>query len=349
MDNTTYISNEEADLFPNEAAKIVSIVTLAVIIFLTVVGNLLVIFSVIVFARLQTVTNYFVTSLAVADFLVGAVVLPFSTAYIYIQEWFYGVTWCNLWVSIDVCVCTASVLNLFAIAVDRYIAITSPFQYHIRMSPRNAAVAIAFVWVASVMMSVFPIMSGLNTTDYNIQNIDTPNACGFETNPYYTVIVGILAFWIPLIGMCLVYLSLFRTARTQARRIAAMDKAVAANNPNGTQAKRERKAAKTLGIIMGCFLVCWGPYIVYWTLSDVCKINVSYDGLNAMTWMGYLNSTLNPLIYAFFNKEFRRAFQKLLSCGKCQQLPSKWKDTVLHEPTQLSNAGVPMHIPVSDS
>ncbi|XP_070540444.1 histamine H2 receptor-like [Ptychodera flava] len=336
MFNSSLDGDGQDPLFPNSAVRIVSLVALAIIVFLTAGGNLLVILSVLLFQRLQTVTNYFITSLAVADFLVGAIVLPFSTAAIaHPEAWLYGATWCNLWVSIDVCACTASVLNLFVIAVDRYIAISSPFTYHVRLSTTKAVTAIAVVWVASLLMSVFPIMAGLNTPDYRVQNIHNPTSCDFETNVFYTLIVGFLAFWVPLIGMCTVYIWLFKTASEQARRIAAMDKAVATNHRHPTNMKRERKAAKTLGVIMGCFLVCWGPYIVYWTLKDACHFEVTMDAMNAMVWMGYLNSTMNPIIYAFFNKEFRNAFKKLLSCGSCQ-LPSKWRDSILNEPSVLS-------------
>lgn len=79
------------------------------------------------------------------------------------------------------------------------------------------------------------------------------------------------------------------------------------------EAKRERKAAQTLAIITGAFVVCWLPFFVMALLLSLCKsceINAAVASL--FLWLGYFNSTLNPIIYTIFNPEFRRAFQRLL-------------------------------------
>ncbi|XP_075169039.1 5-hydroxytryptamine (serotonin) receptor 1B [Haematobia irritans] len=79
------------------------------------------------------------------------------------------------------------------------------------------------------------------------------------------------------------------------------------------EAKRERKAAQTLAIITGAFVVCWLPFFVMaltLSLCKSCEINAAVASL--FLWLGYFNSTLNPIIYTIFNPEFRRAFQRLL-------------------------------------
>ncbi|XP_065368189.1 5-hydroxytryptamine receptor 2A-like [Calliphora vicina] len=79
------------------------------------------------------------------------------------------------------------------------------------------------------------------------------------------------------------------------------------------EAKRERKAAQTLAIITGAFVVCWLPFFVMALMLSLCKsceINEAVASL--FLWLGYFNSTLNPIIYTIFNPEFRRAFQRLL-------------------------------------
>ena len=101
----------------------------------TVFGNMLVILAVIRERYLHTSTNYFVTSLAVADCLVGLVVMPFSALYEVLEHtWFFGVDWCDVWRSLDVLFSTASILNLCVISLDRYWAITDPITYPMRMS-----------------------------------------------------------------------------------------------------------------------------------------------------------------------------------------------------------------------
>lgn len=82
------------------------------------------------------------------------------------------------------------------------------------------------------------------------------------------------------------------------------------------EAKRERKAAKTLAIITGAFVVCWLPFFIMVMVSITCPSCVIDDDLAALfLWLGYFNSTLNPVIYTIFSPEFRQAFKRLL-CGK---------------------------------
>ncbi|XP_017470439.1 PREDICTED: 5-hydroxytryptamine receptor 2B-like [Rhagoletis zephyria] len=89
------------------------------------------------------------------------------------------------------------------------------------------------------------------------------------------------------------------------------------------EAKRERKAAQTLAIITGAFAVCWLPFFVMALLLSLCKechINAVLASL--FLWLGYFNSTLNPIIYTIFNPEFRRAFQRIL-CGRKRTLHAR--------------------------
>lgn len=77
--------------------------------------------------------------------------------------------------------------------------------------------------------------------------------------------------------------------------------------------RHEHKAAHTLGIIMGCFLVCWLPFFCWYVITSLCDTCNCPDIVVAVVfWIGYFNSTLNPLIYAYFNREFREAFKDTL-------------------------------------
>jgi 5-hydroxytryptamine receptor 1 len=82
------------------------------------------------------------------------------------------------------------------------------------------------------------------------------------------------------------------------------------------EAKRERKAAKTLAIITGAFVVCWLPFFVMALTLAVCSSCwLPIQAESAFLWLGYFNSTLNPIIYTLFSPEFRQAFKRLL-CGR---------------------------------
>lgn len=80
--------------------------------------------------------------------------------------------------------------------------------------------------------------------------------------------------------------------------------------------KRERKAAKTLAIITGAFVMCWLPFFILAILLPLCKTcDFNPYMISFFLWLGYFNSTLNPIIYTIFSPEFRHAFKRLL-CGR---------------------------------
>ncbi|XP_065149075.1 5-hydroxytryptamine receptor 1F [Paramisgurnus dabryanus] len=78
---------------------------------------------------------------------------------------------------------------------------------------------------------------------------------------------------------------------------------------------RERKAATTLGLIIGAFVICWLPFFIHEVIFNICTSCIrSVQMSNFLTWLGYINSLINPLIYTIFNEDFKRAFQRLIKC-----------------------------------
>ena len=105
------------------------------------------------------------------------------------------------------------------------------------------------------------------------------------------------------------------TRRITSVAAAAVAAASNTNRRRNIESRRERKAAKTLAIITGAFVVCWLPFFVIALLMPVCHSPHCYYDDNMVAfflWLGYFNSTLNPILYTIFSPEFRNAFQKLL-------------------------------------
>ena len=99
---------------------------------MTIFGNILVLTAVIVNKKLRTVTNYLVLSLATADLTLGLFVLPFSAIWQLLdKKWIFGSALCEFWAAFDVLCCTASILSLCAISVDRYIGVTEPLRHRV--------------------------------------------------------------------------------------------------------------------------------------------------------------------------------------------------------------------------
>ncbi|KAF6209235.1 hypothetical protein GE061_014980 [Apolygus lucorum] len=116
--------------------------------------------------------------------------------------------------------------------------------------------------------------------------------------------------------------------------------------------KRERKAARTLGIIMSAFLACWLPFFLWYLSTALCgpeTCKTPHVVVAIMFWVGYFNSALNPIIYAYFNREFRAAFKKTLeSC--CHQVVLALPSRGLRRTDQSSNgAATPGRPPIASS
>ncbi|XP_077992904.1 D(1) dopamine receptor-like [Glandiceps talaboti] len=289
-----------------------------------ILGNILVISSVLTFRRLRTVTNYFIVSLAVADTTVAVLVMPFAAANEIMGKWVFGTVFCRVYNCLDVLCCTASIINLCMISLDRYLAITSPFTYHQRMTSRTAAIMIAVTYAVSALISVVPVLLGWYEDERYRELYDDPEFCALLLNPTYALVSSLISFYIPMMIMIFTYARIFCVARKHEIRIAAQENMVNRiqySDKSGTKRKfsyaRERKAAKTLGIIVGVFILCWLPFFIVNVVDPYCFGCVPVPVFTTFVWLGYVNSGLNPLIYAF-NSEFRRAFKNIICCFRCR-------------------------------
>lgn len=154
--------------------------------------------------------------------------------------------------------------------------------------------------------------------------------CVFMVNKPYALTCSVVAFYIPLSLMVLAYQRIYVTAREHARQISMLQRAGGAGStglvgnagPESAVQQRnhrmrtETKAAKTLCIIMGCFCLCWAPFFITNVVDPFIDYTVPEQLWAACLWLGYINSMLNPILYAFLNKSFRRAFLIILCCGQ---------------------------------
>lgn len=435
-----YPSTIGIDLAIPQWQAILLTLILSFIIMVTIIGNTLVILSVFTYKPLRIVQNFFIVSLAVADLTVAILVLPFNVVNMIIGRWEFGINLCKMWLTSDVLCCTSSILNLCAIALDRYWAITDPINYAQKRTVERVLILIAGVWILSLVISSPPLI-GWNDWPKKFDSRKHP--CVLNSNPGYRIYSALGSFFIPLVIMSIVYVEIYiatrRRLRERARasrinptacmrtatgttstketgstlqdpesmssetnhnelpdlrvyaksaekarrreklnktlnKIETMNKenllhtivhedsitdmqdlssesnkqgsdttTTVANDNNGGQRKpelnviaaekqmrknsvyqfieekqkislsKERRAARTLGIIMGVFVLCWVPFFLVYIVIPFCPTCCpSNELMDFLTWLGYLNSALNPIIYTIFNLDYRRAFKKLL-------------------------------------
>uniref|UniRef100_A0A1B0CJR0 G-protein coupled receptors family 1 profile domain-containing protein n=2 Tax=Lutzomyia longipalpis TaxID=7200 RepID=A0A1B0CJR0_LUTLO len=146
---------------PNDGSPIASIfvsVVLLIVILGTIIGNILVCIAVVKVRKLRRPSNYLIVSLAVSDLCVAVLVMPTALIYEVVDDWPFGTFFCDMWVSFDVLSCAASILNLCAISVDRYWAITKPLEYGVKRTPRRMLLCVALVWLGAACISLPPLL-----------------------------------------------------------------------------------------------------------------------------------------------------------------------------------------------
>ncbi|XP_066906569.1 5-hydroxytryptamine receptor 1 isoform X2 [Halyomorpha halys] len=181
------------------------------VILVTVVGNILVCVAVCLVRKLRRPCNYLLVSLAVSDLCVAILVMPMALLYEILGSWKFGPIMCDVWVSFDVLSCTASILNLCMISVDRYYAITKPLEYGVKRTPKRMIACVSLVWLGAACISLPPLLILGNTHG---ETHDRPGLqCLVCQDFAYQIYATVGSFYLPLSVMMFVYYKIFRAAR----------------------------------------------------------------------------------------------------------------------------------------
>ncbi|XP_065157804.1 muscarinic acetylcholine receptor DM1 isoform X2 [Atheta coriaria] len=209
MNNSLALNRTEDHTYT--VTQIVLIGTVAGLLSLiTVVGNIMVMVSFKIDKQLQTISNYFLFSLAVADFAIGLISMPLFTVYTLLGYWPLGPHVCDTWLALDYLASNASVLNLLIISFDRYFSVTRPLTYRAKRTTNKAAVMIGSAWGISLLLwppwiYSWPYIEGERTVPNNECYIQF-----IETNHYITFGTAIAAFYVPVTVMCFLYWRIWR-------------------------------------------------------------------------------------------------------------------------------------------
>ncbi|XP_075334904.1 trace amine-associated receptor 13c-like [Odontesthes bonariensis] len=283
----------------------------------TVALNLLVIISISHFRKLHTPTNILLLSLAVSDFLVGLLLMPLEILR-RTSCWLLGDIGCSMYVLLVTFIVSASTGNIILISIDRYVAICDPLHYPTRITETKVKCSVCLCWLWYAAFAIF------YTKDDLIQP-GRSNTCFGECTLVINYVIGtvdlILNFIIPVTVIIALYMRVFVVAVSQARAMRSHTTDVSFQHSlTLTPRKSELKAARTLGVLVVIYLICFCPFYCY-SLVEVNLTSTSYASF--FFFLFYCNSCFNPVIYALFYPWFRKALKltitlQILQPGSCE-------------------------------
>nr|XP_024657285.1 G-protein coupled receptor 161 [Maylandia zebra] len=317
--NCTTVGNGEG-LAALESVSIVTITLLACL------GNFLIVATLYRRPYLLTPSNKFVFSLTLSNLLLSVLVLPFVAVSSAKREWMFGVVWCNFTALLYLLISSASMLTLGAIAIDRYYAVLYPMIYPMKITGNRAVVVIAYVWFHS-LVGCLPPLFGWSSFEFDC--FKWTCVASWHREPSYT------AFWVtwcilpPFFIMLACYGVIFRVARMKARKVHCGTVVVAQDDSTGAQrngrknsststssngsrrslvyAGSQCKALVTILVVIGTFLMTWGPYVgVVGTEALWGQGSVSQWVETLVAWLSFCSAVCHPLIYGLWNKTVRK-------------------------------------------
>ncbi|XP_028913330.1 somatostatin receptor type 5 [Ornithorhynchus anatinus] len=265
-------------------------------------GNSLVIYVVLRFAKMKTVTNIYILNLAVADvlFMLG---LPFIAAQNALSYWPFGSALCRLVMAVDGINQFTSVFCLTVMSLDRYLAVVHPLKAAGWRRPPVAKLISAAVWAFSLLMSL-PVIIFVDVQEvWNTCNISWPEPADVW-GAVFIIYTAALGFFGPLLVICICHLLIVIKVRAAGARAGA-----------GRRRRSERKVTRMVVVVVAAFVLCWLPFFTLNIANAVFPLpeEHSSDGLYFfVVVLSYANSCANPVLYGFLSDNFRESFRRAL-------------------------------------
>ncbi|XP_015598452.1 somatostatin receptor type 2 [Cephus cinctus] len=272
-------------------------------------GNTLVIYVVLRFSKMQTVTNMYIVNLAIADecFLIG---IPFLVTTISLRSWTFGKIMCKAYMTTTSVNQFTSSIFLFIMSADRYVAVCHPISSPKMRTPFISRVVSLIAWAASAvfMTPVFLYANAMEKPDGSVScNIYWPDDHGGQTT--FTLYTFVLGFAIPLVLIFIFYFLVIRKLKT-----------VGPKNKSKEKKRSHRKVTRLVLTVIAVYVFCWLPYwltqvALIYTPPKECQTGVSITSFLLAGFLSYSNSAMNPILYAFLSDNFKKSFLKACTCA----------------------------------
>ncbi|XP_059531523.1 G-protein coupled receptor 161 isoform X1 [Myotis daubentonii] len=321
------LSNRTGAAAGEGGAIVTEFIAIVVITIFVCLGNLVIVVTLYKKSYLLTLSNKFVFSLTLSNFLLSVLVLPFVVTSSIRREWIFGVVWCNFSALLYLLISSASMLTLGVIAIDRYYAVLYPMVYPMKITGNRAVMALVYIWLHS-LIGCLPPLFGWSSVEFD--EFKWMCVAAWHREPGYTAFWQIWCALFPFLVMLVCYGFIFRVARVKARKVHCGTVVLGQEDAQGTGRKNSStstsssgsrrnafqgvvysanqcKALITILVVLGAFMVTWGPYMVVITCEALWGKNCVSPSLETWaTWLSFSSAVCHPLIYGLWNKTVRR-------------------------------------------
>lgn len=318
---TNHTSEEDDAVIVTES---IAIIIIAVLVCL---GNLVITVTLYKKSYLLTLSNKFVFSLTLSNCLLSVLVLPFVVTSSIRRTWIFGVVWCNFSALLYMLISSASMLTLGLIAIDRYYAVLYPMIYPMKITGNRAVFAIVYVWLHS-LIGCLPPLFGWSSLEFD--HFKWMCVAAWHKNVGYTAFWQIWCALLPFLVMVLCYGFIFRVARIKARKVHCGTVVIVQEDsqkngrknsntstsssgskrsafPHIVYSANQCKALITILVVIGAFVLTWGPYMVVISTEALWgKDSISPALETLATWLSFTSAICHPLIYGLWNKTVRK-------------------------------------------
>ncbi|XP_044513952.1 kappa-type opioid receptor [Gracilinanus agilis] len=307
QDNNESDSYEDQQLNHTHISPVIPIIITAVysVVFVVgLVGNSLVMFVIIRYTKMKTATNIYIFNLAMADALVTTT-MPFQSTEYLMNSWPFGDVLCKVVISIDYYNMFTSIFTLTMMSVDRYIAVCHPVKALDFRTPLKAKIINICIWLLSSSVGISAIVLGGTKVREDLDTIEC--SLQFPDDDYswwdlfMKICVFVFAFVIPVLIIIVCYTLMILRLKSVKLLSGSREKD-----------RNLRRITRLVLVVVAVFIICWTPIHIFVLVEALGNTSHSTAALSSYYFciaLGYTNSSLNPILYAFLDENFKRCFR----------------------------------------